>query len=311
MRPTTYRNEVEALFNQECREKKNVAHSARARHTPGKGAKKAWSRTDKNGELSGPQVLYRMGRPLNWRAFTQTETSVLRDYLEMLRYRFGIGATNLPDMVGAKSAAVTTFLKGRGLSRVIPETPKEDWKADEWKAFCESLWARRWTPEDDKPIVGEVMARPEEKAEAIRKECAELIESVCKEHSITVKDLAARIGQPYSTVMSVKQGRVAAKRCQMYLDIIQKTDFEKKAQPAETPVVEQKQSVEEPQSEHAMEAAMVATDAALEGMEKMPTEEGIISLKGPAPVVLAALRAMLGESQEEVTLTLRKKTCKM
>ena len=110
----------EYLFQTDCREKKNVANSARYRrgHT-GRGGKVRFpsdSLTKKEKEaMNGECKSYKLNEPMKWAEFKAMPLDIQELYLRLLRTTYSVPWTEIESMFGVARCVVTRHMKSRGI----------------------------------------------------------------------------------------------------------------------------------------------------------------------------------------------------
>lgn len=110
----------EYLFQTDCREKKNVANSARYKrgHT-GRGGKVRFpsdSLTKKEKEaMNGECKSYKLNEPMKWAEFKAMPLDIQEQYLRLLRTTYSVPWTEVEKMMGVARCVVTRYMQSRGV----------------------------------------------------------------------------------------------------------------------------------------------------------------------------------------------------
>lgn len=150
-------SEVAKLFREDSMEKKNIARSAHKKVTHA-GCKLPFRTQEELNALSGPGVTYNLDAPMNWKAFTALPADIQKEYLVRLAKRFFVDESRLPNLLGARFKAVSTYLSNRGIFGVMRAElatlgENIEPKLDAWQQFVDSKWQRPKNEDDDAPAV--------------------------------------------------------------------------------------------------------------------------------------------------------------
>lgn len=126
------------LFVSDSIEKKKTGNSARNRRTHnGKGGKAKLPcdyMTKKELEaMNGDCVSYRLNEPMTWAGFKSMPDDIQRDYIRLLRQKYGVTNTDLADMFGAQRPTVSAHLSKLGLEHSKKGAHVAD--AEGWNRF--------------------------------------------------------------------------------------------------------------------------------------------------------------------------------
>lgn len=104
-------NDYEYTFNQDVREKKSIAHSARNRKNGSKSKYVSLPHdhlTKKQKEaLNGPVEVIHLGKPMDWATFKGIDKDLQEQYLANLRDTYSVTLKEIAEMMGTTQEYMT------------------------------------------------------------------------------------------------------------------------------------------------------------------------------------------------------------
>lgn len=137
-------NDEKYLFLSDCREKKNIANSARNRRTHcGKGGKvKLPSDNLSKKELekmNGECKSYKLNDPMSWEEFRAMPDDIKVIYIKALRQRFNPPNSYLAEMMRVSGCAFSRCMKELGLSDGKSRSGRTHWDKDGFLAWRQGI----------------------------------------------------------------------------------------------------------------------------------------------------------------------------
>lgn len=133
-------NDEKYLFVSDSAQKKNIGNSARHRrtHNGKRGGVKLPSDflTKKEREaMSGECMSYRLNEPMKWAEFKAMPEDIQRQYVQLLRERYGVSNSNLADMFETSRPAASKQFSMLGLEHSKKGAKVRD--KEGWEKFLE------------------------------------------------------------------------------------------------------------------------------------------------------------------------------
>lgn len=136
-------NDYEYTFNQDVREKKSIAHSARNRKNGSKSKYVSLPHdhlTKKQKEaLNGPVEIIQLGKPMDWATFKGIRKDLQEQYLRSLIDRYSASMGEVAEMMGTTRATLSSYKFKSKLDVVFPNIGRRKKTPDQleaWRKFC-------------------------------------------------------------------------------------------------------------------------------------------------------------------------------
>ena len=129
------------LFQQDVRQKSNVAKSARHRrtHTGKSGGVKLPSdyMTEKErNAMNGNVESYRLNDPMTWDEFNKMPDDIKVLYIKALRQKYGVSDSRIAGMMGLPQVTFSKEVRRLGLGMGRYNTQKVPFNKEAWVAWC-------------------------------------------------------------------------------------------------------------------------------------------------------------------------------
>lgn len=146
----------EYLFHSDCREKKNIARSARntRTHNGKSGRVRLPSDNLTNKELkamSGEVKTYRLNEPMSWKEFKAMPDDIKVTYIKLLREKFGCFDSAIADMMGINKATFSIEIKRLGLGHGTKHGGYHKWDKETFYAWAQGVPAATVEPAEQIP----------------------------------------------------------------------------------------------------------------------------------------------------------------
>ena len=162
-------NDYEYTFNQDVREKKSIAHSARHKKNGSKSKYVSLPHdhlTKKQKEaLNGPTKTICLGKAMSWNDFKGIRKDLQEEYLTTLRDRYSVTLKDIAEMLGTTHGRLSSYKSERKLNVSFPRGRKimSLEQKEAWRIFCEG--EPEVKVEEDIQVVEEPSTKEPEKAE--------------------------------------------------------------------------------------------------------------------------------------------------
>lgn len=172
----------EYVFRQDSKEKAVTARSARHRRTHnGKGGSvklpSDYMTKKEIKAMSGQVESYKLNDPMKWDEFKKLPDDLKKDYINLIRERFGADDTHIASMMGVHRVTLSNFMKTLGLGRGLH---CKRLKLDEGGWYT-------W-------VNGMPMPEPQVKSEEVKEENKTEVKEVKTEHKTEVKNAIPSCG---------------------------------------------------------------------------------------------------------------------
>lgn len=142
----------EYLFLSECREKKNIARSARNMRTHnGKGGRVRFPSDHKSKKelkaMSGEVKSYRLNEPMGWEEFKAMPDDIKVTYMKILQKKFNVPFQHIGTMLGVSQKVISRETVRLGLSHGRGGQ-KKAWDKEGWLAWCNGVPAAKEIPDE-------------------------------------------------------------------------------------------------------------------------------------------------------------------
>lgn len=156
-------NEYEKSFNEEVREKKQIARSARNRASRGVRPVKVHNQSDhltakELREMSGEVVSF-MQKPMKWKDFKDMPIEAQKRYIEWVRDEYKASAIKIAEMLGVHSVTFGRYNK-ESLWLTFKSTRMSNKELERWKEFCGKSKNEPVSCDEEKVV--EEVAEPEQ-----------------------------------------------------------------------------------------------------------------------------------------------------
>ena len=126
------------VFNTEVRERKSTARGARYRVS---GARTKYCGLPSDHltaaqlkRRNGPVVTYNLSKPMKWETFKQLDGPTMRSYVERLHDAYGVGGSDIADMLGVSVKALSKHYHDLCGTR-LPYPSTKHFRLWAWEAF--------------------------------------------------------------------------------------------------------------------------------------------------------------------------------
>lgn len=135
-------SDVKRMFEQDCKDKKNTARSARnvRTHCGKRGGVKFPSdfMTKKEKEaMNGKCESYRMNEPITYEEFKSWPKEHQETYIKLLRQKYNVPLTHISEMMGMDKSTLSWYITRHGLNINDGKKVKTNWDERGFREWCE------------------------------------------------------------------------------------------------------------------------------------------------------------------------------